>query len=104
MSANYKEVGHVIRVNVGSDITSATDLTLRLLPQVGAGKSITDGVTAPAVTVTVGEDTFTSGEYIEYTTTASDLDYTGLWRKKAIVTHSSTDIEQTDFETFRVLP
>jgi hypothetical protein len=103
MSLNYKEVGQVIRVNVGSDITSATTLTLKLLPQVGDYKEITTGVTAPAVTVTAGEDIFTSGEYIEYTTLATDLDYIGLWKKKAVITNSATDIEQTNYESFRVL-
>lgn len=104
MSANYQEVGHIIRVNVGSDITSATSLTLKLLPQLGAAKEISTGVTAPAATVTVGEVTFTGGEYIEYTTKDGDLDFVGLWRKKAILEFSSSDIEQTNYESFRVLP
>lgn len=103
VSANYKEVGQVIRVNVGSDITSATALTLKLFPQVGKVKEISTGVTAPAVTVTVGAETFTSGEYIEYTTLATDLDYIGLWMKKAVITYSANNIGQTNYEPFRVL-
>ena len=103
MSLNYNEVGQVIRVDVGRDITTATP-TLKLLPQTGSAKEFTSGVTIPLVDVTVGEEEFLSGEYIEYTTKDKDLDFVGLWRKKAILEFSGSDIEQTNYESFRVLP
>ena len=103
MSLNYNEIGQVIRVNVGSDITSAATLTLKLLPQAGKAKEISTGVTAPLVDVTVGEDTYSSGEYIQYTTQDKDLDFVGLWKKKAVVEFSASNVEQTNYESFRVL-
>lgn len=103
MSLNFNEVGQIIRVDVGRDITTSTP-TLKLLPQSGPAKEITTGVTMPLVDVTDGEEEFLSGEYIEYTTKDGDLDFVGLWRKKAILEFSSSNIEQTNYESFRVLP
>ena len=99
---NFNEIGSVIRVNIGYDITLATP-TLVLQPEVGEKKDITQGVTIPLVTVETDLETFTSGEYIEYTTIDGDLDYVGRWRKKAKLDFSSSDIQQNDFEKFRVL-
>ena len=100
---NYKEIGQVIRVNAGKDISTATP-TLALLPAVGDKKTFTDGVSIPAVDVTVGVDTYLANEYIEYTTTEEDLDYAGLWKKKAFLNFSAANVEQTDYVKFRVMP
>jgi hypothetical protein len=100
---NFKEIGQVIRVNLGEDISLATP-TLVLLPEVGTVKNITDGVTIPAVQVVVGDETFEANEYIEYTTIKDDLDYVGRWKKKAKLTFSDSDVQQNDYEKFRVLP
>lgn len=99
---NFKEVGQIIRVNVGEDISTSTP-TLILQPEIGIKKEITDGVTIPNVTVETDIETFTADEYIEYTTTLSDLDYVGRWRKKAKLDFSATNIQQTDYLKFRVL-
>jgi hypothetical protein len=99
---NFNEVGSIIRVNLGYEITAATP-TLILQPEVGQTKVITDGVTVPGVTVVTDLETFTGGEYIEYETVAGDLDYVGRWRKKAKLEFSSSDIQQNDFQKFRVL-
>ena len=99
---NLNEVGVTIRVNVGSDI-SASVPTLMMQPEIGLIKVITTGVTIPNSTVTVDNETFTANEYIEYSTIDGDLDYVGRWRKKAKLDFSSTDIQQTDYEKFRVL-
>ena len=99
---NLNEIGSIIRVNLNKDITLSTP-TLILQPEVGETKEITSGVTIPNVTVITDLETFTAGEYIEYTTIDGDLDYVGRWRKKAKLTFSSSDIEQNDFEKFRVL-
>lgn len=99
---NYKEVGQPIRINLGEDITLATP-TLILLPERGNEKVITDGVTIPTSNVTVGDETLLAGEYIEYYTKESDLDYVGRWKFKTKLNFSSTDIRQTDFQKFRVL-
>lgn len=100
---NYNEIGQTIRINIGSDITESTP-TLILLPQVGDKKEITSGVTIPTDDVTENGDTYYAGQYIEYTTQDGDLDYTGRWKKKAVIEYSLTNIEQTDYINFRVLP
>lgn len=100
---NFKEVGSVIRVNAGEDISLSTP-TLILQPELGNTKNITDGVTIPAVPVTVGGETLNANEYIEYFTKYEDLDYVGRWKKKAKLDFNSTDIRQTDFQKFKVLP
>ena len=102
MSYNYKQIGAVIRVDAGYDISAATP-TLKLTPEVGMTAEYTTGVTIPAVDVTVDGVTYTANQYIEYTTTADELDYVGRWKKKAVLTFSATNIDQTNYEPFRVL-
>ena len=99
---NLNEVGSIIRVNLGYDITASTP-SLILQPELGETKVITTGVTIPNVTVETDLETFTAGEYIEYKTIDGDLDYVGRWRKKAELNFSSTNIQQNNFEKFRVL-
>jgi len=100
---NFDEVGQPIRVNVGSDISLASP-TLILLPEVGNKKEIVEGVSIPAVDVVDGNDTYLANEYIEYYTKLGDLDYAGRWKSKAKLNFSTTDVMQTDYKKFRVLP
>jgi hypothetical protein len=100
---NFNEVGQIILVNVGKDISSSTP-TLILQPEAGLSKEIINGVTIPNISATEGDQTFEANEYIKYSTIFGDLDYVGRWRKKVKLNFSSTNIEQTDFEKFRVLP
>ena len=102
LNLNHNEIGSIIRVNLGYDITASTP-TLILQPEIGKTKEITTGVTIPNVTIETDLETFEAGEYIEYTTIDGDLDYTGRWRKKAKLDFSSSDIQQSDFQKFRVL-
>ena len=51
MSLNFNEIGQVIRINVGKDISASTP-TLVMEPEVGRVKGITNGVTIPAIPVT----------------------------------------------------
>ncbi len=99
---NHNEIGSIIRVNLGYDITGATP-ELILQPEVGYTKTISNGVTIPVVTVVTDLETFTAGEYIEYTTIANDLDYVGRWKRKAKLTYSADNVQQSDYEKFRVL-
>ncbi len=103
MNLNFNEIGQIIRVNVGKDISLSTP-TLILQPESGITKEITTGVTIPNVTVVTEAETFEANEYIEYTTIKDDLNYVGRWKKKAKLDFSSLNIEQTDFVKFRVLP
>ena len=100
---NFKEVGQPIRINLGEDISLSTP-TLILQPEVGKTKNITSGVTVPDTDVTVGDETLLANEYIEYLTKEDELDYVGRWRFKTKLDFSSTDIRQTDYQKFRVLP
>jgi len=100
---NYKEIGQVIRINIGKDISTSTP-SLILQPEVGDEKEFTTGVTVGCVQVTEGDEIFYINEYIEYTTEKDDLDYVGRWRKRAELDFSPTNIEKTDFIKFRVLP
>lgn len=100
---NFNEIGQPIRINLGEDISLSTP-TLILQPELGNTKNITDGVTIPAVPVTVGDETLLANEYIEYFTKDKDLDYVGRWKFKAKLDFTSTDIRQTDFQKFKVLP
>ena len=103
MSLNFKEIGQIIRVNVDEDISLATP-TLILRPELGVTKEITDGVTIGTVLIITDLETFNPNGYIEYKTVAEDLNYVGRWQKKAKLEFSSTNIQQTDFSKFRVLP
>lgn len=100
---NFNEIGQIIRVNVGKDISASTP-TLILQPELGQTKEITTGVTIPNVQVVTDAEAFEANEYIEYTTINDDLDYVGRWKKKAKLEFSTSNIEQTDFVKFRVLP
>jgi len=100
---NKGEIGSIIRVNAGEDISSAASVVIILQPEAGIVKEFT--ATVPAVTVTVDNVTYTANEYAEYTTTSKeDLDYVGRWRKKAESTFSSVLVTQTNYVKFRVLP
>ena len=102
-SMNFNEIGQPIRINLGEDISLATP-TLIMEPQLGAKKEITSGVSIPATPVTIGDVTLAANEYVEYITKDGDLDYAGQWRYKVKLTFSTTDIRQTDYDRFTVLP
>lgn len=103
MNFNFNEVGQVIRINVGKDISAATPVLI-LQPEVGQTKEITNGVTIPTIQVEVNGVIFYPDEYIEYFTKDGDLDYVGKWRKRVRLEFSASNIEKTDFTKFRVLP
>jgi hypothetical protein len=99
---NKGEIGAVIRVDAGEDISSATSVLIILEPEVGTVKEFT--ATVPSSDITVDGATYTANEYAEYTTTSiDDLDYVGRWKKKLKENFSTTDIRQTNYVKFRVL-
>ena len=100
---NKGEIGVVIRVDAGEDISAATSVLILLQPELGAVKEFV--ATVPGSDVTVNGITYTANEYAEYTTTSEeDLDYAGKWRKKAESTFSSSRVTQTNYVKFGVLP
>ena len=99
---NKGEIGQPLRVNLGEDISEATEAIIFAQPEVGTEKEFV--ATIPAVPVTVDGVTLNANEYAEYTTTTvEDLDYAGRWRMKLKATFSSTDVRQTNYQKFRVL-
>ncbi len=102
MSLNTNEIGKPIRINVGKDI-SASIPTLILVPEFGVPQEITQGVTIPAVDVTVDNEVYSANEYIEFLTLGDTLDYAGRWKKQAELYFSPANVEKTDFIKFRVL-
>lgn len=103
LNLNFKEIGQVIRVNVGKDITASIP-SIRLTPEYGIKKETASGVTIGTEDITVDNEEWFANEYIEYTTVKDDLDYVGRWKKKAILTFSADNVEQTDYVKFRVMP
>ena len=99
MNLNYNEIGQIIQVNVGEDISASTP-SLVLLPEVGDKILISAGVTIPAV----DSGDYLANQYIEYTTVEDDLNYVGRWKKKAMLEFSSANIQQTDYVKFQVMP
>jgi hypothetical protein len=100
---NKGEIGSIIRVNTGEDISSAASVVIVLQPEAGTVKEFT--ATVPAVEVTVDDVVYPANQYAEYTTVlTTDLDYIGTWRKKAEITFSSVLVTQTNYVKFRVLP
>lgn len=100
---NKGEIGQTLRINLGEDISAATEAIIYAEPEVGTKKEFV--ATIPGVDVTVGDETLYANEYAEYTTTSEDdLDYIGRWRMKLKATFDTTDIRQTNYQKFRVLP
>lgn len=106
MIFNNGEYGQKVYVNLGTDISSATDLTIVLQPQVGEEKTRTaaDGVAVGGSNITVDDADLIANEYLEYTLKSGDLDYSGLWRIKGRANTSSTVRVISDYNTFEVRP
>ena len=99
---NKGEIGAIIYVDAGEDISTATVIKVYLEPELGTIKEFT-GVLGTS-TVTIDSIVYTANEYATYTTVAdTDLDYIGRWRKKTKHTFSSTNVKQSNYQKFRVL-
>lgn len=79
------EIGKLIVINAGFDLTANTELTLTFVKPSGAilTKVKADGVTSPTepLVVELGDDTvtFAGGEYFQYATQSGDIDESGQW-------------------------
>lgn len=103
-SLNKGEIGQPLRINIGDDISAATEVIIQAQPEVGDLKEF--AATVPGVPVTLEDGAvLAANEYAEYTTTsAEDLNYAGRWRMRLKATFSTTDIRSTNYQKFRVLP
>lgn len=99
---NKGETGQVLIVNLGEDISTASETLIIAQPEFGTTKEFI--ATVPNVAIVVNGETLNANEYAEYTTASEeDLDYAGRWRMKLKATFGPTDVRQTNFVKFRVL-
>jgi len=86
MTVRENEIGKLLVVNTGFDLSGNTDLRIVLQqPDLTViTKTSSDGVTAPAVDLTVEVDgvstTFLANEYIQYPTESGVMTPVGTWK------------------------
>lgn len=114
---NKNEYGQVIRVNLNQDVSTNTSLEVIIQPELGHSKNAhrdTDkprgavvvanpDVTVGTTTITVGDETYSANEYLEYTIKPDDLSKSGTWRAKGAADISSTNRVVGDYKRFTVL-
>jgi hypothetical protein len=114
---NKNEYGQVIRANLNQDASTNTGLEMIIQPELGHSKnaSLTSGKPQGAVvannpdvavgttTITVGDETYSANEYLEYTIKADDLSKSGTWRVKGSADITSTNKVVGDYKRFTVL-
>lgn len=101
MTLNIGEYGFIVRVNLGVDVSSSTDLKVFLQPQIGEIKEFS-GVVGTS-DIDVGDSQFLENEYLEYTLLEGDVDETGLWRARGSALVSNV-LVKSDYSLFTVLP
>ncbi len=102
MTFNEGEYGSILRVNLGVDISTGTELTVFLEPLKGAEKEFTTNVALGTSNADVDDQTFLANQFLEYTIQEDDLDQAGQWRVRgsAIV---SGELIKSDYVKFTVL-
>lgn len=92
MTLNKDEYGDTVYAKLGEDVSTATDYSFILEPNIGTKltKSVSDGVALGATDITVDDEDYTANEYITYTIKTGDLDKSGLWRIKGTATMTAT--------------
>ena len=98
---NKNEYGQTLRVNLGEDISTATDYILIIEPKYGEELEKT-GVLG-VVNVVEGDETYLANEYITYVTSDGDIDKAGQWRVKGQADLSATNRVISDYKYFTVL-
>ena len=108
MSLKVGEVGKIINVNAGYDLSGNTDLELSFtkpdLTNLTVNKA--GGVSAPAVPFT-DPDTgtiFAANEYWSYSSAATDFDQSGTWKGAGRYIDATPKNYCGDTFTFTVLP
>ena len=84
-----EEYGQKVYVNIGQDISTATNLEIHLIPEMGEVKKRT--ATVGASNITVNDENFIANEYLEYTTVSGDIDYNGLWKARGFANITATN-------------
>lgn len=85
------EYGKTIYVNVGMDISTASETEILFTKPDGTtlSKLIADGVDIGIVPVSADCSVFAANEYIKYVTVDGDIDQSGSWNVRAIITIGS---------------
>lgn len=102
MTFNKGEYGSKLYVNLGVDISAATDLTVILEPRRGDEKEFTTNVAVGTANTEVDDNEFLANQFLEYTIQEDDIDEIGQWRARgsALV---GTELVKSDFVRFTVL-
>ncbi len=100
---NKKEYGQVVRVNLGTDISSGTDLKVVIEPIIGNKKEFTTNIVVGTSNITVDDTKFLADEYLEYTIQPDDLNQSGLWRVRGSALVGGVLIK-SDYVSMTVLP
>lgn len=98
---NVGEYGTLIYLNVGEDISAASNQILFCDPD---GEELTKTATVGSVNYTSDDGiVFTADEYATYTFQDGDIDQDGIWKARL---HSTTSgvLRKTDWIPFKVLP
>jgi hypothetical protein len=115
---NKFEYGQVIRANLKQDVSTNTGLEMIIQPELGSSKNASrlnnenprgaviannPDVTVGTVDVVVGDETYLSNEYLEYTIKENDLSKSGIWRVKGLADITTTNRVTGDYVRFSVL-
>ena len=110
---NRGESGQIVYVDMGRDLSTATNLTVNLQPRAGDTKIFTTNLAVGTSNITVDDQDLLANEYLEYTLQEGDIDnqqnlgYTqtvvGQWRAQGEATISGV-LWKSDYKNFTVLP
>ena len=104
------DVGRIFAINANYNLSGNTELRMVFVKPDGTvtEKLKADGVTAPAVDLTVCVDgtdqTFLANEYFQYASEAGLLDQTGSWTVHGEYVDATPKDLSGDVSTFTVLP
>ena len=109
MSINVSDVGKVILVNAGYDLSGNSELSLVFLKPDGTTKvtkTTADGVSAPTTAASVTVDgeavSFAANEYFSYVVEAGLFDTSGAWKVQGIYADATPKNLAGDFAEFSV--
>jgi hypothetical protein len=110
MPLKVNDVGKLIIINAGFDLSGNTELRMVLTKHDGTvvTKLKAHGVTAPAVPITVRIDgtdvTFNANEYWQYPTEDGLVDQAGTWKRRGEYVDGTPKDFGGDTTSFIVLP
>ena len=111
MALKENEIGKIININAGFDLSGNTDLKMNFIKPDLATLTVdkAGGVSAPNVDFTFKDDndvdvTFLANEYWSYPTASGDIDQTGTWKVSGEYIDGTPKVFCGDTSTFPVIP